>query len=455
MSQPTTQPAEQQPDIAMRPTGIRWKVLAWLCSLAAITYIGRIGAIQVREDIETSLHLTPAITAWAFFSAFNLAYALFEIPSGRLGDKLGPRKVLTRIVLCWMAFTALTGAAWNRWSLASFRFLFGAGEAGAFPNIARASREWFPFSERGLAQGLIWLFARWGGAFAPLLMMVLALPFGWRGAFVLMSLLGILWVWAFYKEFRDTPREHPKVNDAERALIAGTVKDTSKPAPLSWSNMLLSPTLWALSLMYFCSNAGWSFFGSWITPYLKKDLHLSGIQLVLASGGPLFFGGISCLWGGFLTDRQVRLWGRRWGRTLLGVISYGIGGALLLVAVQATARHVLLAYTALCLSSFVKDFGLASSWATTIDVGHRFSGTVAGVMNSLGNLGQVVSPPAVAWLAIWAGTPGHPRWDLTLYFYAAMFFIASIAWLFVNPRKIIVYSPADQQRLRAEGLLGA
>jgi ACS family glucarate transporter-like MFS transporter len=268
-----------------------------------------------------------------------------------------------------------------------------------------------------------------------------------------MSVLGMVWVWAFYRKFRDTPREHDQINEAERALIAGAAKDTSKPAPLSWSTMLLSPTLWALSIMYFCSNAGWSFFASWITPYLKKDLHLSGIQLVLASGGPLFFGGISCLLGGFLTDRQVKMWGRRWGRTLLGVISYGIGGALLLVAVGATARHVLLAYTAICLSSFIKDFGLASSWATTIDIGHRYSGTVAGVMNSLGNLGQVVAPPLVARLAVLAGTPGQPSWKATLYFYAAMFFVASISWLFVNPRKVIVYSEADQQRLHAEGRL--
>ncbi|HTD24181.1 MAG TPA: MFS transporter [Terriglobales bacterium] len=457
MSQPTVQPADQAVT-SVRPTTRRWQILAWLCSLAAITYIGRIGTIQVREDIESSLHLTPDITAWALFSAFNLAYAIFEIPSGRLGDKLGPRKVLTRIVLCWMAFTALTGAAWNRGSLAFFRFLFGAGEAGAFPNIARASREWFPFRERGLAQGLIWMSARWGGAIAPLLMMTLALPFGkpggWRGAFVLMGMLGVIWVWAFYKNFRDTPHEDAKANEAERALIAGGARDTSKPAPLSWSTMLASPTLWSLSLMYFCSNAGWSFFGSWITPYLKKDLHLSGLSLVLASGGPLFFGGISCLLGGFLTDRQVRLWGRRWGRTLLGVVSYGVAGALLLLTILATAKHVALAYVALCLSSFIKDFGLASSWATTIDVGHRYSGTVAGVMNSLGNLGQVVSPPIVAWMAVWAGTAGHPSWKATLYYYAAMFFIASLAWLFVNPRKVIVYSEADQQRLRAEGQLG-
>ena len=203
--------------------------------------------------------------------------------------------------------------------------------------------------------------------------------------------------------------------------------------------MLRSRTLWALSVMYFGSNAGWSFFASWITPYLEKDLHLSGTRLVVASGGPLFFGGIACLLGGFLTDRQVRLWGKRWGRTLQGVIAYGAGGLLLLVAVWSTPSNVTLAYSAVCLSSFVKDFGMAASWATTIDVGHRYSGTVAGFMNSVGNLGQMISVPIVANLALLAGTPGHPSWKVSLYYYAGMFFLASASWIFVNPKRVIVY----------------
>jgi MFS family permease len=429
---------------SVRPTRVRWKVLGWLCSLSAITYIGRICIIQVRPDIEQSLGLTPASFAYAF-SAFSLAYALFEIPVGWLGDRIGPRKVLIRIALCWAVFSALTGAAWSLVSLVATRFLFGVGEAGAFPNTARAGREWFPFSERGFTQGLVWMFARWGGAIAPLLIMVLAYPLGWRWGFVFLSVLGLLWVWGFASRFQNTPQEDVTVNEAERMLIAGPVKDASTPSPLSWATMLRSPTLWALSLMYFGSNAGWSFFASWITPYLQKDLHFSGIRLVVASGGPLFFGGIACLLGGFLTDRQVRLWGRRWGRTLQGVIAYGAGGLLLLVAVWSTPSRVALAYSAVCLSSFIKDFGMAASWATTIDVGHRYSGTVAGFMNTVGNLGQMISVPIVANLAVLAGTPGHPSWRVSLYYYAGMFFLASVSWIFVNPKRVIVYAAGKQQ----------
>src|SRR5262249_25912338 len=155
---------------------------------------------------------------------------------------------------------------------------------------------------------------------------------------------------------------------------------------------------------------------------LHNDLKLSGVNLVLASGGPLFFGGIACLLGGFLTDRQVRFWGRRWGRTLQGVIAYGLGGVCFLIAMWATPRHIGIAYAALCLSSFVKDFGIPASWSTTIDIGHRYSGTVAGVMNTLGNLGQVITVPIVAQIATLAGKNGQLSWKVTLYYYAAMFF---------------------------------
>ncbi len=370
---------------------------------------------------------------------------MFEIPAGWLGDTLGARKVMTRIALFWVAFTALTGTAWNLTALVGARFLFGIGEAGAFPNIARAAREWFPFRERGVAQGWVWLSARWGGAIAPLLMMLAAHPAGWRVGFVLLSTIGALWLWGFRRGFADAPAQHPDVSAAEAALIAeaSEKKPDAPHEPLSWATMLRSPTLWFLSAMYFGSNAGWSFFASWITPYLRQDLGMTGVVLVLASGGPLFAGGIACFLGGRLTDRQVRLWGRRWGRTLQGVLGYGIGGALLLVAVNLPREKYALAYAAICLSSFIKDFGMAASWATTIDIGQRYSGTVAGVMNTLGNLAQVISVPLVARLAIWAGTAAKPNWHVSLYYYAAMFFIAAVCWVFVDPRKVIVYRRAQ------------
>jgi MFS transporter, ACS family, glucarate transporter len=435
------------------PTWERWKVLAWLCCLSVFTYIGRVGISgQLRENIEFDLHLTTAKTAYAI-SAFTLSYALFELPSGWLGDRFGPRKVLTRVVLCWMVFTALTGASWSLVSLVFFRFMIGAGEAGAFPNIARATREWFPYRERGLAQGYVWMLARFGGAIAFPFLLVLTELFGWRWTFVVTGAIGVVWVCFFWARFRDTPKQDPKVNAAERALIDEGKRETAKPAPISWRNLLLSPTIWFLLMMYFCSNAGWSFFVSWITPYLEGDLRLRGMKLALASGSPLFFGGIACFLGGFLTDRMVRRWGRRWGRTLIGTIGYAFAGTAMVVAFKVTTHHAGMALAAICFSSFAKDIGMAATWAITIDVGHRYAGTVSGLMNSFGNMSQVLSVPIVAQLAILAGTARHPNWKVSLYYYAAMFFIAAVCFVFVDPRRTVVYSDADRERMEAEGLL--
>ncbi|MGO9643000.1 MAG: MFS transporter [Candidatus Acidiferrales bacterium] len=435
------------------PTWERWKVLAWLCCLSVFTYIGRIGiSSQIRENIEFDLHLVPSLTAYAI-SAFTLSYALFELPSGWLGDRFGPRKVLTRVVLCWMVFTALTGASWSLASLVFFRFMIGAGEAGAFPNIARATREWFPFRERGLAQGYVWMLARFGGAIAFPFLLALTHVFGWRWTFVVTGAIGVVWVSMFWARFRDTPAQDPKVNEAERALIAEGQRETKKPAPLSWRNLLLSPTIWFLLLMYFCSNAGWAFFSSWITPYLEGDLHLRGMKLAFASALPWVFAGFACFLGGFLTDRMVRRWGRRWGRTLIGAIGYGVAAAMMVLAHQISTHHAAWAFGAICFSSFAKDLGMAATWAITIDIGHRYSGSVSGLMNSLGNVGQVLSPLVVVQLAILFGTRAHPNWNVSLPYNAATFFIAAVCFVFVDPRRTVVYSDADRQRLEAEGML--
>src|SRR5262249_32207973 len=151
------------------------------------------------------------------------------------------------------------------------------------------------------------------------------------------------------------------------------------------------------------------------------------LPLMLASSGPLFFGGTACLLGGLLTDRQVRIWGRRWGRTLQGMVAYALGGVFFLLA--SLTVDDFWAVAALCTASFAKDFAMAVSWATCIDIGHRYSGTVAGFMNMVGNLGTVVSPPLVAWLALETGTAGTSNWQVALYYSATMFFVAALCWV--------------------------
>ena len=148
-------------------------------------------------------------------------------------------------------------------------------------------RNWFPYERRGMTQGLMWLFARWGGAMAPGLVLLASLPFGWRGAFFAFGLLGAVWAALFWFNLRDTPRQHPRVNEAELGYIEGGQPHADSPRlPISWGTMLRSRTLWALSLMYFFSNAGWCFFITWDKRYFDKVLHLEGTWLTIAASGP-------------------------------------------------------------------------------------------------------------------------------------------------------------------------
>ncbi len=488
-----------------RPTMVRYGVLGWVCSLSMLTYIDRVAIKSVRDDMNADLGLTNEQFQYVF-AAFGLSYALFEVPSGWLGDRIGPRKVLARIVLAWSLFTALTGLVWQftldsgrRIYLPGFevplflsdsaltipsldiplllngfvllvaiRFLFGMGEAGAYPNIARTMKSWLPYRQRGLGQGLLWTFGRWGGAISPFLVLAISQLVGWRGAFVVFGIVGVVWVALFYFWFRDSPREHPSVNAAEVALIEQGAAAPGALPPLSWRTILSSPSLWCLCLMYLCSNAGWSFFITWDVAYFKNELGLSGGPLWLASGAPLFFGGVACFLGGFLTDRQVRVWGRRWGRTLQGMAAYFVGGVMFLLAFLLTvylsgglartsgwtlALATFGAVACLCAASFAKDFSMAVSWSTCIDVGHRYSGTISGFMNMVGNLGTPVTSFMVPWLAIQAGAADDANWSIALVYSGCMFLVASVCWLFINPRRVIVYSPEVRERLRAEGAL--
>src|SRR5262249_41130208 len=282
------------------------------------------------------------------FGAFTLAYGLFEVPTGRWGDRYGSRGVLTRIVLWWSAFTALTACVWPfvldsglelplPWGgalpllfdrfllLVLFRCLFGAGEAGALPNTARVVARWFPADARGPAQGLINTSMLLGGAVTPVAAAYLIEWCGWRWAFVLFGLLGVVWAAVFYSWFRDDPAAHPDLNDAERQLIAGAALPDHRPHAVPWRLVLASRNVWLLGGVIACSAFVSYMYFFWYPTYLEEGRGVSRIlsgwlaSLVLAGGA------LGCTVGGFLGDRLVRLTGSpRWGRRLIGTGGLGM-----------------------------------------------------------------------------------------------------------------------------------
>jgi MFS family permease len=244
-------PTRNLTSASLKPTRARHWVIFFAVTLAILAYIDRVCISQAAPVISADLGLTK-VQMGLIFSAFALAYALFEIPGGWLGDWMGARRVLMRIVIWWSLFTAFTGGMWNFTSMAITRFLFGAGEAGCFPNLTKAFTTWLPAHERVRAQGIMWTFARWGGAFTPPLVIAVFKFMSWRWAFVLFGGLGVIWAVAFYRWYRDNPRDHPSVNAAELALLGGAEKMAAGHGDVPWDKLVESRTVWFLWLQYFC-----------------------------------------------------------------------------------------------------------------------------------------------------------------------------------------------------------
>ena len=371
-------------------------MFAYVITLAIITYIDRVCISQAAPNIRHDLALSETQMGW-IFSAFTISYALFEIPAGWMGDRYGPRSVLMKVVLMWSVFTAATGAAWNYLSMVVCRFLFGVGEAGCFPNVTKIFTIWLPSSERVRAQGLLWLSARWGGAFTPLLVAAVLAMVNWRVAFALFGCLGVIWAVGFYRWFRDRPADHPEVNAAELALLDGAERNAPSHAKIPWGRLCSSPTVLLLWLQYFCMSYGWYFYITWLPTYLREARGVSLEKSAVLAGLPLFFGGIGCFAGGWIAKRLAESSGDvRRARKLVACTGLFAAGAMLVLATRI--NDPVFAMVALGLASFSNDLAMAPDWAACMDVGGRLAGSLSGSMNMMGNLGGAVGPVVVGYI---------------------------------------------------------
>lgn len=412
----------------MQPSRARYKVLAFTTILAIVTYLDRVAVSSAAPAIRSEMGLDAVQMGWVF-SAFTWAYAVFEIPSGWMGDVMGPRKVLTRIVIWWSAFTAATGAAWNFASLVVARLLFGIGEAGAFPNTSRSFARWFPVAERGAAHGWVFMGTRMGGAITPPLVVAAMAAFGWRGTFYLFGTLGLIWAWFWWRWFRDEPSTHPEVNAAELALIQADREVHTPEERFKWSE-LLSPNLLLVYGMYFTMGYTLYFNLTWLPTYLKDVRGFTLEQASWLSGVVLFTGGVMTYVGGKLTDYMVRRYGLKIGRSM-AVVTLPIAGALLIAAAQTTSpigAAVLLAATL-----GVADLSVSSCWSICHDIGGRHAGIVTGAMNTWGNIGGALSPLVVGYAVGWWNS-----WTLPFYITAGIYVFGAVCTLFVDPRKRVV-----------------
>jgi MFS family permease len=464
-----------------RPTRVRYLVLGVLCSLAFLTYFDRICIMQVQDDISRDLNFgqltsrdeeklraedkqddpearaqaekarATARMSWVFW-AFILGYGIFEVPGGWMGDRWGPRAVLVRIVIWWSIFTAMTGSAdvMVRWLTSSpepwmflgamvlVRFVFGLGEAGAYPNIGRAIARWFPFRDRAAATSFIWMSSRIGGAVSPWIIGAMSDSLGgWRPAFWVLGAVGIVWAFAFYGWFRDRPEEMPGANQAEAALIRadsgpGSIHHDDGHTKVPWSRLLFSTNLWALYIVASSASFSWYFNVTYLPKYLLEVFNVEFKDSRWFTGSPLLAGAITCVAGGWISDNLIRRTGsKRWGRSLVGVVGFGMAGLFTLTIPTFHSHWPVIAV--LCIVSAFQDLAVPIIWTVSADIGERYAGTVAGAMNCMGgvgaSLGILLAPRIAAYF---------DDWNFVFIVNGWVYLAGALAWLRVNAAERLV-----------------
>ncbi len=423
---------------ADRPSRARFVLVLWLCGLAGVLYLDRVCFAQAVEPIQNELKLTNSEIGTVAM-AFTIAYGLFEIPTGRLGDRYGSRSVLVRIVVWWSVFTALTGTACGFASLVAIRFLFGAGEAGAFPNAARVISRWFPVAERGRVQGVMLAAAQLGGAAAPLAAAAVIEYAGWKWAFAVFGAVGIIWAVGFYIWFRDDPAAHPGVNEVELATIrAGVEVPPADPGPVPWAAVLTNRGVIVLGLIMVIGAFYTYLSYTWLPKYLQAARGLDNLtagrlaSLVLAgSAGGVFLGGL-------LADRiTTRAADPVAARRRVAVVCYLTAAACLYAG--ARADDAVASCWLMAAAMLAMHLTLPNWWSTAIPQCGKHVGALFGLMNGVGVIGAAASQKFAGVFTDWRkelGHEGRAQWDPLFDVYVGVLVCGAVAWALYRHRPL-------------------
>jgi sugar phosphate permease len=416
----------------------RWYILLLISLMYLITYLDRVNISTVAPVLSEEFHFDKATMGY-IFSAFVWSYALFQVPGGWLGDRFGPRRMLAAIVGYWSVMTAITAAAASATGFFAVRFLFGIGEAGAFPVATRAMQVWYPRGERGFVQGITHSASRLGAAVAPPIVLAIMLTLGWRWVFYICGAVGIVWAVVWYLAYRNMPEEHRMVSPAELAHIRGIDESgntrllqlEAKPQ-VPWSVLLRSPNMWAVMCAYFTYVYCLWIFLSWLPTYLVEYRHFTLLKGGLLASLPLWAGVIGDTVGGLATDWLLA----RTGNTRFARRAVAMTGMLGCVMFMVPAALVDDPYAAVfCLTGalFFLECTIGPSWAVPMDVGGKYSGTVSGMMNMAGNFGGALSPIVFGWLA------QYGSWVAPFIVAAGLLVAGSAVWAFwLDPEKSVL-----------------
>ena len=421
-----------------RPSRGRWYILLLISVMYLITYLDRVNISTAAPLISKEFGFDN-ITMGYIFSAFVWAYALFQVPGGWMSDRFGARRVLSTIVAYWSLMTAATGAAFSATSFIVLRFLFGVGEAGAFPGATRAMQLWYPRSERGFVQGITHSASRAGAALAPPIVLLIMLNLGWRWAFFICGAVGVLWSIWWALSYRNLPEDHSLVNRAELETIRGldasgaiNPPQIQKQTMVPWGTLLRSANMWAIMIAYFTYVYCLWIFLTWLTKYLVDVRHFTLLKGGLLASLPLWAGVIGNTAGGLATDWLLR----RTGSAKIARRSVAITGLLgcaVFITPAALTEDATTAVICLTVSMFFLECTIGPSWAVPMDTGGKYSGTVSGMMNMAGNFGGAISPIVFGYLA------EGGNWAAPFIVAAALLVAGSAVWAFwLDPDKAIL-----------------
>ena len=416
---------------------VRYRTLGLLFVLMMVTYLDRVCFSTTAGAMSAELGLSLEQIGLAG-SCFVLGYVLFEIPGGWLADRFGARLMLTRIVIWWSGFTALTGAAWNLGSLVAIRFLFGCGEAGAFPGATSAIARWFPRNELARAQSIIMFGSRVGFAMTSWVVIALMTSYGWRAVYWIFAVLGLAWAAGWSSWYRDAPEGHRSVSLQELAVIQENRPASAHGAKIAWGALFASRNVWALCGMYSGYTWGLYFYIQWLPTYLAQARGLTLPEIGPMAAAVLLGGALANLLGGWMSDALAVRLGIRAARRLPAIA--GLLSAGLFLALAATLADDTLALFFLGLSFGSAELILAVTWATCLDIGGSAAGVVSGTMNSLGQIGGALAPWLIGLMVDRTGS-----WELPLLVSSAYYGVSALLWIAVEPERRLRIAHADSR----------
>jgi MFS family permease len=410
-------------------------VLALIVAAYMITYMDRVNIASAVPVIQKDMGFSMITIGW-IFASFRWGYAFFQIPGGWLGDRIGGRRALALVVVWWSVFTSLTAFAWNATSMGVFRFFFGMGEAGAFPIATRSLSRWMLPTERGFAQGITHAASRLGAALTPALVVMMMIRFGWRAPFFFFGLIGLGWAAVWYWYYRDTPAQHSRINAAERQLIEDSLGVRAAGVrAVPWRQILRSPSLWTLSLMYFCYGYSIDVYLDWFPKYLNEHRGFNLTQMGIYASLPLLAGAAGDLLGGTMSDRYAKRFGNlKVARRVVALAGFVLAAVFILPATFTHSSTASVLYS--CVAVFGLEVTVGVSWAIPLDIAGDYAGSVASVMNTFGNLGSAVSPVLLAYLV------GLYGWNMPFLVCAVLCAGGALLSLGINADKKIVWEPA-------------